>query len=108
MHNLLKQSMRKGILSAALALLLCMAIGFSVIGVTAWRVSVKQANALTDGYVTIAVPREQKMDKWDLGGTPMDDGSIEWGDGSWYISPARMPAGCSCGWKTFSFFRSIG
>lgn len=92
MHNLMKQSMRKGILSAALALLLCMAIGFSVIGVTAWRVSVKQANALTDGYVTIAVPREQKMDKWDLGGTPMDDGSIEWGDGSWYISPARMAA----------------
>lgn len=92
MHNLLKQSVRKGAVSVFLSLLLCFAVGFSVIGVTAWRFSANQALFIDAEYVTIAIPREQEMDKWTLGGIPKEDGSIEWGDGTWYISPSRMEA----------------
>ena len=98
MHNLFKQSLRRWLLSAGLALLLCLAIGFSVIGMTAWRVSERQASALRDNYVTIAVAKEQSGDRWGKAGdgsrieieqiTP--DGSVEWTDGMWTFSPERI------------------
>lgn len=98
MHNLFRQSLRRWLLSAGLALLLCLAIGFSVIGMTAWRVSERQASALRDNYVTIAVAKEQSGDRWGKAGdgsrieieqiTP--DGSVEWTDGMWTFSPERI------------------
>lgn len=98
MHNLFKQSLRRWLLSAGLALLLSLSIGFSVIGMTAWRVSEKQASALTDNYVTIAVAKEQNGNRWGTAGdgsrieieqiTP--DGSVEWTDGVWTFSPERI------------------
>lgn len=98
MHNLFRQSLRRWLLSAGLALLLCLSIGFSVIGMTAWRVSEQQASALRDNYVTIAVAREQEISRWGFRGdgshieieqiTP--DGSIEWTDGVWTFSPERI------------------
>ena len=98
MHNLFKQSLRRWLLSAGLALLLCLSIGFSVIGMTAWRVSEKQASALEESYVTIAVAKEQSGDRWGIAGdgsrieieqiTP--DGSVEWSDGVWTFSPERI------------------
>ena len=98
MHNLFRQSLRRWLLSAGLALLLCLAIGFSVIGMTAWRVSERQASALRDNYVTIAVAKEQSGDRWGKAGdgsrieieqiTP--DGSVEWSDGVWTFSPERI------------------
>lgn len=98
MHNLFKQSLRRWLLSAGLALLLCLSIGFSVIGMTAWRVSERQASALEESYVTIAVAKEQSGDRWGIAGdgsrieieqiTP--DGSVEWSDGMWTFSPERI------------------
>ena len=98
MHNLFKQSLRRWLLSAGLALLLCLSIGFSVIGMTAWRVSERQASALEESYVTIAVAKEQSGDRWGIAGdgsrieieqiTP--DGSVEWSDGVWTFSPERI------------------
>ena len=92
MHNLFKQSLRRWLLSAGLALLLCLSIGFSVIGMTAWRVSERQASALSDNYVTIAVAKEQ-VDRWRYGRIIEQvtlDGSAEWSDGVWTFSPERI------------------
>lgn len=96
MHNLFKQSLRRWLLSAGLALLLCLAIGFSVISMTAWRVSERQASALRDNYVTIAVAKEQDTNRYRIGGADnqieqfTEDGSYMWSDGVWTFSPERI------------------
>lgn len=96
MHNLFRQSLRRWLLSAGLALLLCLSIGFSVIGMTAWRVSEKQASALRDNYVTIAVAKEQDTNRYRIGGADnqieqfTEDGSYMWSDGVWTFSPERI------------------
>ena len=69
-----------------------------MIGMTAWRVSERQASALEESYVTIAVAKEQSGDRWGKAGdgsrieieqiTP--DGSVEWTDGMWTFSPERI------------------
>lgn len=96
MHNLFRQSLRRWLLSAGLALLLCLSIGFSVIGMTAWRVSEQQASALRDNYVTIAVAKEQDTNRYRIGGADnqieqfTEDGSYMWSDGVWTFSPERI------------------
>lgn len=87
MKNFLKLIRKTPFRSLALTLLLCLGCCVAIIGISAWYSAMEQGETVISGYVTIAVAREQEMDKWELSGTTYEDGSIQWGDGTWYYSP---------------------
>lgn len=83
-----KQTQRKPVTTVLLILLLTLSIAASSIGFTAWMGAQNQISTLEDRFTTIAIPKEQDIDRFELGGTTYDDGSIEWGDGQWYYPPS--------------------
>ena len=83
-----KQTQRKPVTTVLLILLLTLSIAASSIGFTAWMGAQNQISTLEDRFTTIAIPKEQEIDRYELGGTTYDDGSIEWGDGQWYYPPS--------------------
>ena len=83
-----KQTVRAPWTTVLLVLLLALAIAASSIGFAAWTSAGKQAETIEQQYTTIAIPKEQEIDRYELGGTTYEDGSIEWGDGQWYYPPS--------------------
>ena len=83
-----KQMQRKPIATVLLILLLALSICASSIGFIAWTGTQNQISTLEDRFTTIAIPKEQDIDRYELGGTTYEDGSIEWGDGKWYYPPS--------------------
>ncbi len=79
-----KQTARAPLTTVLLVLSLALSIAASSIGFTAWTSAEKQAETIEQQYTTIAIPKEQDIDRYELGGTTYEDGSIEWGDGKWY------------------------
>ncbi len=82
-----KQTQRKPITTALLALLLALSACASSIGFTAWTGAREQIRSLEESFTTVAIPKEQDTDRFELSGTIYDDGSIQWGDGQWYYPP---------------------
>ena len=83
-----KQTVRAPWTTLLLVLLLALSIAASSIGFAAWTSAGKQAETIEQQYTTIAIPKEQEIDRYELGGTTYEDGSIEWGDGQWYYPPS--------------------
>lgn len=83
-----KQTARTPLGTVLLVLLLMLSIAASSIGFTAWTGTQEQIRTLEDRFTTIAIPKEQEIDRYELGGTAYEDGSIEWGDGKWYYPPS--------------------